>query len=99
MDALIAARRRLKFRISQPQALLVPGLKDDLRAVDEAFEDVERAVATLAAFMLRKHFWPNSPVNKAQLEAVMRMGAESAAVGRVGTHGDRCTCSECMGVG
>lgn len=99
MDALAKARKRLSSRISDPKVMFVPGLADDLRAIDAAFEEIERRTSNLAAFALRKHFWPLSQVNKAQLQALIEMGTEPATVARIGTHGERCLCSECMGVG
>lgn len=99
MDALAKARKRLSSRISDPKVMLLPGLADDLRAIDAAFEEIERRTSILAAFALRKHFWPLSIVNKAQLQALTVMGDEPSTVARVATHGERCTCEQCMGVG
>lgn len=98
MDALAEARKRLSSRLRDSKVMLVPGLADDLRAIEGAFEEIDRRTSNLAAFALRKHFWPLSQVNKAQLQALMAMGAEPATVGRIGTHPERCVCSECIGV-
>lgn len=102
MDALSEARARLSSRISDKRLLMVPGLSDDLRAILAAFEELEQRAtdlecraANLAAFSLRKHYWPMSPALNEQLCALIDM-----AKGALGpTHSERCLCSECMGVG
>lgn len=99
MDALTKARKRLSSRIADPKVKFVPGLSEDLRAMLDAIDELDRRTSNLAAFALRKHFWPLSQVNTAQLRALTEMGTEPATVGRIGTHGERCVCCECMGVG
>lgn len=99
MAALAKARERLAARIRDPKLLMVPGLQDDLRAIVGALDELELRTATLAAFALRKHYWPLSQVHPGQLKALIEMGTDPATVARVATHGERCTCYECMGAG
>jgi hypothetical protein len=99
MDALAKARKRLSSRLADPKVKFMPGLADDLRAIDDAFEHIERSLANLAAFALRKHFWPMSQVHPGQLKALTELGTDPATVARVAQHGGICTCSECMGAG
>lgn len=79
--------------------MLVPGLADDLRAIVEVVDELERRTSALAGFALRKHFWPQSAVNKAQLQSLMVMGTDPATVARIASHGERCVCEQCMGRG
>ena len=97
METLDEARARLAARIDDPKVRFVPGLADDLRALLVVVDELGRRTSTLAAFALRKHFWPASAVHRAQLQALMEMGAEPTVVGRIGTHSDGCLCEHCMG--
>jgi hypothetical protein len=96
VDALAKARKVLSSRSSDVRLRFVPGLAEDMRALGEAFEEIDRRISVLAAVVLRKHYWPDAAVHTAQLRALMEMGAEPAAVGRIGTHGETCGCEACM---
>lgn len=99
MDALTQARKQLADRLKDPKVKMLPGLADDLRAIDAAFAHVQLALSNLAAFSLRKHFWPMSQVHPGQLKALTELGTDPATVARIAQHGERCTCEQCMGVG
>lgn len=69
---------------------------DDVRAIRDAFEEMERRTSILAAVILRKHYWPNGPMHPAQFKALAEFGGEPAVVHRIGEHGASCLCRECM---
>lgn len=94
MDALTKARKALASRAEDKRLFLVPGLADDLRAIEAALGELQSSIATLAAHVLRKHYWPRTPMHAAQFEALARMGAEAATVHRVGTKEGECDGNE-----
>ena len=95
VDALTKAREVLARRIADPKLLLMPDLKADLRAILEAFEEIDERTSALAAFALRKHFWPASAVSSSNLRRLMEMGGEA----KTASHDQRCICEQCMGHG
>jgi len=92
------ARKLLSSRITDVRIRFIPGLADDLRAIDGAFADIESGLATLAAVMLRKHYWPDAALPQSQFEALATMGQESAAIQRVAmpSHPPGCLCNLCF---
>jgi hypothetical protein len=94
--ALKETRKALAARISDPRTRIIPGMVDDLRAILGGFEDLERRVGTLATIVLRKHYRPDQPMHEALWKSLSDMSDSAGVEYRIGLHGDRCTCVECM---
>lgn len=51
MDQLAKAKKVLVTRIHSASVTMVPGLKSDLQAIHDGFEDIERQIGLLAGFL------------------------------------------------
>lgn len=99
MDALREARDKLSSRISDPKVRFVPGLADDLKSIANAFAELERRTSMLAAVVLRKHYWPGSPIQKSEVDGLTAMGQDAETIARIASHGDTCCCELCLPIG
>lgn len=89
------ARCRLLARIGELRLSIVPGLREDLSALVDALDELDRRTCALAAFALTKHYWPDSPVHSAEMKALAEMGEHAATRYRV-AHETGCLCAECF---
>jgi hypothetical protein len=53
---LDGARRRLADRMADSRLVLIPGLRDDLKAIDAALGDLDTRTRQLATAVMLKHF-------------------------------------------
>jgi hypothetical protein len=88
LDGLERAKKMLSKRINDPKVMFVPGLKDDLRAILDGFEEIERRVATVASVVVRKHF------GESKLDETTWLAVERIAAGA--KHGPDCKCMRCL---
>jgi hypothetical protein len=95
LNPLDALRKRLAIRISDPKLMLVPGLKDDLRAIHDGFVELERRVGVVAVVQLNNHYWPSATMHEALWRALSEMSDRARAVYNTGEHEPRCTCEQC----
>lgn len=63
--------------------------------VTDKLASLDERTSALAAFALRKHFWPRSAVSSSNLRRLMEMGGDASTA----SHGERCICEQCMGHG
>jgi hypothetical protein len=56
LDGLERAKKTLVNRINSMQVTMIPGLRDDLRAILGGFEELERRIGVVAHVVVRKHY-------------------------------------------
>jgi len=96
LDPLAEVRKRLAARITDPKSMLLPGLREDLSAIMGALTELERRIGVVAVVELQKHYRPACNLHEAVWKSLAEMSDHARAVYRIGVHGERCVCIECM---
>jgi hypothetical protein len=88
LDGLDRAKKTLVARINSMQVTMIPGLRDDLRAILGGFEELERRIATVASVVVRKHYGEKT------LDETTWLAVDRIAAGA--KHGPDCKCPRCL---
>lgn len=90
MDALTKAREVLSSRLKDKKIMFVPGLAEDLRAIDNAFAEIDVRTRVLASIILRRHYWPESSIKPPHFEKLVALAEPTTK------HATNCLCRDCF---